>query len=327
MVKSKKGMFGFMLSLCLVAQLTGCTGSSASGNKDEAADRMGDSFLGYLDFPKGWVDVSVSNESAREASSSNSLAAERRNAQYNESSNSSCIRINVSIDTGIDEMLYSVKQGALDFGGVDFSEALVSLDSGLLDTVYRIRCTVLSYDGEIAGYLTQYVFTGFDGLVRTISITTLTEELMLEAESIVDSTYTFDCDPSSQQTIIISSVDKQVILDDEGVVITLLGYYEGSLYGSKVSFMVENNSQESIFVGTSQLMINGSYQSDTVIVCPWPIASGETRVFYNYLDSSTLTDESIDNIDTIEFEIYFDNGNTDQEFTSNTVELTLISPF
>ncbi|MCL2632598.1 MAG: hypothetical protein FWD45_05895 [Coriobacteriia bacterium] len=72
-----------------------------------------------------------------------------------------------------------------------------------------------------------------------------------------EQTYSFRCDPSTQPTVSISKVTRQVVLDEVDVVVTLIGYYEAGSAEPKIAFIVQNNRQEAIRIESIMVKVNG----------------------------------------------------------------------
>ena len=315
-----KRLFHLVLSVCMLVPMVGCSASGASDDKPDVLVEVGDEYYGYLTVPEGW-------ELALPTPSPDGILPAAHVASCASPELDAFVQIRVLLDTEVEEELYTISQLYFDESGEILADEVITLDSGLLDPVYRVRAFGYGDIEKNIVYVTAYTFVGFDGLVRTVLVRATTEEFCMQLESMFEESYSFHCDPSSQPTVNINSVDRQVILDQEGVVITLLGFYEAGIARPKITFQVENNRQETIRTEGASLLINEVSFQDNFLNCYEPIAGGETCIYSIWLHLDDLfADRGIDVVERVEFSYIIIDADTKRElFRSDTITIVPLS--
>ena len=103
------------------------------------------------------------------------------------------------------------------------------------------------------------------------------------------------------------SIEKQVLVDRDGIKITATKYVTDSFYGEGISLEVENNRKEDIFIGYDDMTVNGFMVTD-LFFCEVPAGKKETEVLY--LDSENFREIGIENLGKIEVDFYASNNDT-----------------
>lgn len=110
------------------------------------------------------------------------------------------------------------------------------------------------------------------------------------------------------------TIQEQVLLDQNGIVVTAQEYVSDSIWGDGISVLLENNSPKDITVGCNALIVNDYMITDLFVS---EIAAGKKANDTIYLSSSELKAAGIDTVGKIE--IYF------HVYDSSTYE-TLFDP-
>lgn len=106
-----------------------------------------------------------------------------------------------------------------------------------------------------------------------------------------------DSEPSSGVTV---TIDEQVLLEQNGIVVTATEYVTDSIWGDGIKLLLENNSDKDITVGCNALIVNDYMITDLFAS---EIAAGKKSNETLYLSSTQLKAAGIDNVGKIE--IYF----------------------
>lgn len=115
------------------------------------------------------------------------------------------------------------------------------------------------------------------------------------------------------------SIDEQVLLDQEGIVITASEYVSDAIWGDGIKLLIENNSTSDVTVGCNALIVNEYNISDLFIS---DIAAGKKANETMYLSSTELEAAGIDIVGQVEiyFHIY-DSSSYDTIFNSDCVTI------
>lgn len=106
-----------------------------------------------------------------------------------------------------------------------------------------------------------------------------------------------DSEPSSAATV---TIDEQILLEQEGIVVTATEYVTDSIWGDGIKLLLENNSDKDITVGCNALIVNDYMITDLFAS---GIAAGKKSNETLYLSSTQLKAAGIENVGKIE--IYF----------------------
>jgi len=310
-MSTKKKITSLLLSVLLMLQLSACgtAGKADAGDESKMDGLTGNAFFGYMAIPDDWKVVpNILADPAFEEYTRNyeNLAPLLQTVEYATPENDLRIRTAVSIASGMEEALFTARRHDSIGEVLSFAEQTITLDDGKLDPVYKfdLQLTELNPDtGEqMIVYVALYDFVGFDGLVRTINVGALNEELLSKGTTIIEDTFSFMCDPADQTVIRINGIERREVVNQSGVVITLIGYYEESAYGKKLNYIIENNTGETISIRPASLSINGTEaEEELYFYDPYPIEAGASRLSNITLRTSQLTDAGIDSVQTFEF--------------------------
>lgn len=116
-----------------------------------------------------------------------------------------------------------------------------------------------------------------------------------------------------------TSIDEQVLMNAEGVVITATGYEEGGLVGDELKLLIENNGSSDVGVGCDALIVNDYMITD---LFSETVAAGKKSNESLDLMSSELKSAGIENVGQIE--IYFHLFNPDTYETTYTADPAVI---
>ena len=105
------------------------------------------------------------------------------------------------------------------------------------------------------------------------------------------------------------TIEKQVLVDQNGIVITATEYTTDTMFGDGIKLLIENNSDKNVTVGCKALMVNNYMLTDLFAS---DIAAGKKSNETMYLSSSELEAAGIDSVGQIE--VYF------QVFDTETFE-------
>jgi hypothetical protein len=93
------------------------------------------------------------------------------------------------------------------------------------------------------------------------------------------------------------------VLDQDGVTITLLGYYEQNPWGPRMGFIIENNRDEAIRFCISNIVINGASSTARFITNPFGFEPGAYSSQSFCLESSILSEVNYSHVTTVEYRI------------------------
>ena len=107
-----------------------------------------------------------------------------------------------------------------------------------------------------------------------------------------------DAESSSDSTAV--TIEEQVLVDQDNIVITAKEYVSDSIWGDGVKVLIENNSDKDVMVGCTALIVNDYMITDLFASS---VAAGKKANETIYLSSSELNAAGIDVVGKIE--IYF----------------------
>lgn len=96
------------------------------------------------------------------------------------------------------------------------------------------------------------------------------------------------------------TIAEQVLLDQNGIVITAQEYVNDSIWGEGIKMVLENNSDKDVTVGCSALIVNNYMITDLFVS---DVAVGKKANETMWLSSSELKAAGIDSVGQVE--IYF----------------------
>ena len=105
---------------------------------------------------------------------------------------------------------------------------------------------------------------------------------------------------NSKDTQMKVSIEEQVVLDRDGIVVTAKEYVSDSIWGEGIKFLIENNTDKTVTVGCNALIVNNYMISDLFV---GEVAPGKKANEVMYLSSSELKAAGIDTVGQVE--IYF----------------------
>jgi len=124
-------------------------------------------------------------------------------------------------------------------------------------------------------------------------------------------------EPETEAVSTETTVQEQVLLDHEGIVITAKGYETDLIWGDKLNILIENNSDKSVGIGCSALIVNNYMISD--LFSETVAAEKKVNTSIN-LYSSELEAAGIENVGQIEIVFsLFDPDSYSTTYTAGTV--------
>ncbi|MFT3982915.1 MAG: hypothetical protein QM697_03330 [Lachnospiraceae bacterium] len=131
----------------------------------------------------------------------------------------------------------------------------------------------------------------------------------------VDSGIIEEADVSSADV----TIQEQVLVDQDGIVITATEYTTDSIWGDGIELLVENNSGQDVTVGCTALIVNDYMITDLFVS---DVAAGKKSNETMYLSSSELKAAGIDSVGQIEvyFHIY-DSASYENIFNTDAVTI------
>jgi len=96
------------------------------------------------------------------------------------------------------------------------------------------------------------------------------------------------------------SIEEQVVLDRDGIVVTAKEYVTDSIWGEGIKFLIENTSDKTVMVSCNAVIVNNYMISDLFVE---EVAAGKKANEIMYLSSSELKAAGIDTVGQVE--IYF----------------------
>lgn len=122
--------------------------------------------------------------------------------------------------------------------------------------------------------------------------TSSTEDIVDETDKVVsDATSTASGDVT---------IEQQVLLDRDGIVITAVEYVTDSIWGDGIKLLLENNTDKTVMVGCKALIVNNYMISDLFAS---EIAAGKKANEVMYLSNSQLKAAGIESVGQVE--MYF----------------------
>jgi hypothetical protein len=121
-------------------------------------------------------------------------------------------------------------------------------------------------------------------------------------------------DDSGKKTDSSVTIDEQVLVDQDGIVITATGYENDSIWGEGIKLFIENNTDKDYMVGCDALIVNDYMISD---LFSSTVAAGKKATETMHLFSSELNAAGIDTVGKIE--MYFhatEDGTLDRLFSN-----------
>jgi hypothetical protein len=135
-----------------------------------------------------------------------------------------------------------------------------------------------------------------------------------QSETQVDGTDDFETAADATVTI-----DEQVLVDQDNLVITALEYVTDSIWGDGIKLLLENNSDTDVTIGCTALIVNDYMISDLFVS---DVAAGKKANEILYLSSSQLEAAGIENVGQVEiyFHVY-DSTTYDSIFDTDCVTI------
>lgn len=115
------------------------------------------------------------------------------------------------------------------------------------------------------------------------------------------------------------TIEEQVLLEQDGIVITAKEYVSDSIWGDGIKLLLENNSDKTVTVGCNALIVNNYMITDLFVS---EVAAGKKANEVMYLSSSELKAAGIDSVGQVEvyFHIY-DSASYEGIFDSDCVTI------
>lgn len=115
------------------------------------------------------------------------------------------------------------------------------------------------------------------------------------------------------------TIDEQVLVEQNGIVVTAMEYVTDSIWGDGVKLLLENNSDKDVTVGCNALIVNDYMISDLFSSA---VSTGKKANETLYLSSAQLKAAGIENVGKIEiyFHIY-DSSTYDTVFDTECVTI------
>ena len=127
---------------------------------------------------------------------------------------------------------------------------------------------------------------------------------------------------SEEETVTSSEITlaEQEVYNDNGIVVTVTGIDTNSMWGTDISVLVENSSEQNVTVQTRNGSING-YMMDFQMSCD--VAAGKKANDSITIMSEDLEISGVDTVSSIEFTLtMFDSDSWNDIATSDTISLT-----
>lgn len=107
-------------------------------------------------------------------------------------------------------------------------------------------------------------------------------------------------EPSKEPSSAAVTIEKQVLVNQDDIVITATEYTSDAIWGDGIKLLIENNSDTNVTVSTNALIVN-NYMSTDIFVAE--VAAGKKSNETMYLTSTSLEAAGIDSVGQVE--IYF----------------------
>ena len=325
-----KAFINSSLVIFLLVQLVGCINSSS--NADQNTDskeeleggseaQVGDGYHGFLTLPEGWVDVPAP-WLVEGTELPDDFDKSRDWFEYSSDELEASISVTVCMASGLEEELITMRFPGTQSPLEKPTENTITLDDGRINPVFRFFSRYsTSRVGE--AFIYDYIFEGGDGLARRVKVVAPDEETILYAQSIVENTYTFNCEPLTMTRVSISGVERKVLLSQDGVEVTLLGYYELNDNKPRVALRIDNNRDEAIRIVIRNIDINGKLTDLTNSSNPGGFEANYTAVFGFPFDTAALEGVSETHIDNVAFCIEVIDVSSDERlFLTEPIVLT-----
>ncbi len=115
------------------------------------------------------------------------------------------------------------------------------------------------------------------------------------------------------------TIEEQKLLDQNGIVITAKEYVTDSIWGDGIKLLIENNTDKTITVGCTALIVNNYMISDLFAS---EVAAGKKANEVMYLLSDELEAAGIDNVGQVEIYFHvFESSTLDNIFDSDCVTI------
>lgn len=128
-----------------------------------------------------------------------------------------------------------------------------------------------------------------------------------------------DTDVSEESSGVTVTIDEQVLVEQDGIVVTATEYVTDSIWGDGIKLLLDNNSDKDVAVGCKALIVNDYMITD---LFSSTVAAGKKANETLYLSSTQLKAAGIENVGKIE--IYFhmyDSSTYDTVFDSECVTI------
>lgn len=115
------------------------------------------------------------------------------------------------------------------------------------------------------------------------------------------------------------TIEQQVLVDQNNIVITAVEYTTDSIWGNGIKLLIENNSDQNVTVGCTALIVNDYMITDLFVS---DVAAGKKANETMYLSSSELEAAGIDSVGQIEvyFHVY-DSASYEDIFNTDVVTI------
>ena len=107
-------------------------------------------------------------------------------------------------------------------------------------------------------------------------------------------------DQTSDSSNATATIEEQVLIDQENIVVTATEYATDSIWGDGIKLVLENNSDKDVTVGCKALIVNDYMITDLFVA---EVAAGKKANETLYLSSTQLKEAGIENVGKVE--IYF----------------------
>ncbi|MCM1144213.1 MAG: hypothetical protein NC407_05840 [Lachnoclostridium sp.] len=126
-------------------------------------------------------------------------------------------------------------------------------------------------------------------------------------------------DTSEDSSGKIVTIDEQVLIEQDGLVITAMEYVTDSIWGDGIKLLLENNSDKDVTVGCNALIVNDYMITD---LFSSTVAVGKKANETMYLSSTQLNAVGIENVGKIEIYFHvFDSSTYDTLFDTECVTI------
>lgn len=125
---------------------------------------------------------------------------------------------------------------------------------------------------------------------------------------------------SSAESTSLATIEEQVLLDENGLVITAIGMENDSIWGDGINLLIENNTNQNLSVNCNAVIVNNYMTNDMLFACS--VAAGKKANDTLYFASSDLKAANITTIGQIEiyFHVY-DSDSYEEVFNSDCITL------